>query len=256
MFQYCARNFLQEDRFPMPTYSYQQVFSSLRAQITSGVYSPGDFLPPEPELEKQFKVSRTTVRRAVEMLRVEGLVHVQQGRGTTIASWESLPQQLNHVTSFSETLRASGKRARNKKLSVETIPAGSTLASELNVPEDEELFRLRRLVVVDDRPISVMTNHLVARYFPKLAVDDRWVPSLYRFLEDNYGLTITTALDRLSARLATEEEARLLGLKRPAALLIDHRISTDQRGPFESMESIVDATRHEFSVQCIGRPGK
>ena len=240
----------------MANYSYQQVFESLRTQITSGLYSPGDFLPPEPELEKQFRVSRTTVRRAVEMLRADGLVHVKQGRGTTIASWESLPQQLNHVTSFSETLRVLGKRARNKKLSIETIQAGPTLASELNVPDDEELYCLRRLVEVDGKPISVMTNHLVARYFPKLSADDRWVPSLYRFLEERYGLTIVSAVDRLSARLATKEEAQLLSLKRPAALLIDHRVSTDQRGPFESMVSLVDATRHEFSVQCIGRPGK
>jgi GntR family transcriptional regulator len=240
----------------MPTYSYQQVFNSLRTQITSGLYAPGDFLPPEPELEKQFRVSRTTVRKAVELLRVEGLVHVQQGRGTTIARWESLPQHLNHVTSFSETLRALGKKACNRKLSIETMPAGLTLALELNVPEDEELFRLRRLVEVDGHPLAVMTNHLVARYFPKLAVDDRWVPSLYRFLEDHYGLIITSAIDRLSARLATKEEAQLLLLKSPSALLIDHRISTDQRGPFESMESLADATRHEFSVQCMGRPGR
>lgn len=240
----------------MPTYSYQQVFSALRTQITAGVYTPGDFLPTEPELEKQFRVSRTTVRKAVEMLRVEGFVQVQQGRGTTVTCWESLPQPLNQVSSFSETLRARGKKSRNRKLSAGVVPAGPAFAAELNVSEGEELFRLQRLVEVDGRPIAIMTNHLVARYFPKLIESDGWVPSLYRFLEDRYALTIVSAVDRLSARLATEEEAGLLALKPPVALLIDRRVSADARGPFESMESLADATRHEFSVRCVGRPGR
>jgi len=47
---------------------YQWVYNSLKTQIEVGDYKVGELLPPEPDLQKKFQVSRTTVRKAVEML--------------------------------------------------------------------------------------------------------------------------------------------------------------------------------------------
>ncbi len=234
-------------------YSYQQVYESLETQIESGVYKPGDFLPPEPELCRQFNVSRTTVRKAVEILRARGLVLVQQGRGTTIAEPGIHTQRLNTITSFSETLKTFGMKGRNKVLSCRTVPATDSLAQELRVTKGEDLLQLRRLVIADGRPLAIMCNHLVARYFPNFGSDDEWGPSLYRYLEEKYGIRLLSTEDRISARLATAEEARILEMEAPVALLVNHRVSSDPRGPFESMELLVDGTRYEFSVTGSGR---
>jgi GntR family transcriptional regulator len=58
---------------------YLRVYGSLKAQM-----EVGDFLPAEPELRKLFNVSRTTVRRAMELLAQEGFVSIQQGKGTEV----------------------------------------------------------------------------------------------------------------------------------------------------------------------------
>ena len=74
-------------------------------------------------------------------------------------------------------------------------PADAILARELDLTPGEEMVVLRRMVEADSRPIAIMENRLVARFFPRLDEDDRWVPSLYQFLQARYGLTIVSALE-------------------------------------------------------------
>ena len=86
---------------------YMWVHNSLKNQIETEDFKVGDFLPPEPELQKTFHVSRTTVRKAVEMLAQQGFVYIRQGKGTQVMDFKAT-QKLGFVTSFSETLREKG----------------------------------------------------------------------------------------------------------------------------------------------------
>ncbi|WP_211442610.1 FadR/GntR family transcriptional regulator [Collimonas humicola] len=63
---------------------YQQIADQLRDMIDRGEYGPGDNLPPERELAKQFGVSRTSVREALIALEVIGIVSVRVGNGVTV----------------------------------------------------------------------------------------------------------------------------------------------------------------------------
>lgn len=53
---------------------WQEIASQLRDAIVTGQHPPGSKLPKEEELEQRYKVSRTTVRRAIAALTNEGLV--------------------------------------------------------------------------------------------------------------------------------------------------------------------------------------
>ncbi len=65
---------------------YRQIAAWLRAEIESGKYRPGlDPLPSEKDLVDMFGVARDTVRRAVQVLRDEGLVVTIPQRGTYVA---------------------------------------------------------------------------------------------------------------------------------------------------------------------------
>ncbi len=65
-----------------PTALYLQLAAILRAQIASGELSADDPVPSESQLEKTHRVSRVTVRKAIEVLRNEGLVYTLPQRGT------------------------------------------------------------------------------------------------------------------------------------------------------------------------------
>ena len=99
---------------------YQWVYNSLKNRIEMEDFKVGDFLPPEPELQRMFNVSRTTVRKAVEMLAQYGFVYIRQGRGTQILDFKAT-QKLGFVTSFSETLREQGFTVTQAGIRVEKI---------------------------------------------------------------------------------------------------------------------------------------
>jgi DNA-binding LacI/PurR family transcriptional regulator len=68
--------------------AYRRVAHVLRERIMQGSRQEGEFLPPERALAAELKVSRQTIRLAIELLRQEGLLLPEQGRGTRIV----LPQ--------------------------------------------------------------------------------------------------------------------------------------------------------------------
>jgi GntR family transcriptional regulator, arabinose operon transcriptional repressor len=63
---------------------YAQLHSALASEIQSGGYSPGDFLPSEPQLAQRFAISRSTVRQALFFLEQDGLVERLPGKGTVV----------------------------------------------------------------------------------------------------------------------------------------------------------------------------
>ncbi|MFK3780456.1 FadR/GntR family transcriptional regulator [Agrobacterium sp. NPDC089420] len=58
-----------------------KISSALRRDLTEGVFRPGDRLPSESALTREYSVSRTVVREAIAILRADGLVEARKGAG-------------------------------------------------------------------------------------------------------------------------------------------------------------------------------
>lgn len=95
-----------------------QLAAMLRARLAAGEWAPGAMLPSETRLSQDYGVGRGTVRRAVTLLRVEGLVDVAPGYGTRVR--EPVEQQQVRVP------RGSTVQAR--------MPSAAERA-ELDIPE-------------------------------------------------------------------------------------------------------------------------
>jgi GntR family transcriptional regulator len=68
-----------------PVPPYRQIAEILRRRISSGQYRPDMRIPTESELVEEFEVARTTARRAVSVLREEGLIYTVPARGSYVA---------------------------------------------------------------------------------------------------------------------------------------------------------------------------
>ena len=64
-----------------PTPPYRQIAEIMRRRIGAGEYRPDTRIPTESEIVEEFEVARSTARRAVAVLREEGLVHMVPNRG-------------------------------------------------------------------------------------------------------------------------------------------------------------------------------
>ena len=235
--------------------AYVRVYNVLRSKILDGDYAIGELLPPEPELEKLFLVSRTTVRKAVEMLSREGLVAAKQGRGTTVLDYHTT-QNINQVTSLSETLEQKGSKVYCKNMSIDTIPASARVANEFQIEVGTPVIRIQRLQIADDKPIAIFKNYLIPEMVPDIQNYVGKFAHLYDFLEEHYGLLIDAARDRISARSATFEEASMLDVPVGTALIYLVRICSSGDRIVELDHCRILGSRYDFEIYMSGRHRK
>jgi GntR family transcriptional regulator len=232
---------------------YQWVHNSLKSRIEAEDYKVGDFLPPEPELQKTFQVSRTTVRKAVEMLAQQGFVYIRQGKGTQILDFKAT-QRLGFVTSFSETLVEQGFAVTQADIRVDFVPAPRKIAADLGVEPGTRLLRIDRITMANSAPIALMTNYLLPELVPGIEKRIGGMSSLYSFLESEYNLVIEAATDFISARLALASEAEKLQIPEGAPLLVVRRDSHNGGRPIEVAILLIVADKYEYCVHTKDRP--
>jgi GntR family phosphonate transport system transcriptional regulator len=208
---------------------WRQIVSSLRAAIASGAYKPGTRLPTEADLSSLFGVNRHTVRRALEELSRDGLVRVEQGRGSFVAE-DVLDYTVEARTRFSEWIRKHNKEPSGVVRQLREITADRRIAAGLGVRGGSRVVLLERLGFADDRPVS-LTRH----YFPVTRLKGilpalQATPSITDALRDVGVGDYVRQQTRVTARLPTPSEADLLRMGRSRPVLIAENVNVDSAG--------------------------
>lgn len=197
-------------------------------------------------------MSRTTVRKAVENLSHEGFVRAQQGRGTEVLDF-STRQNLNEVTSISETLERRGFTVVPKSMYVDRIEANAKLAGELEVQVGTPIVRVQRIQLADGIPVAIMHNYLRAELVPDL---EKYVGKFHRlfdFLEKQYGLVLDSAHARITAKSASFSEAEMLQVPVGTALIYLIRTCYSAGKPVCSDHCSIIGGKYDFEVSMQGR---
>jgi GntR family transcriptional regulator len=229
---------------PLPR--YYQLKEIMREKIRSGEWKAGDLIPSERELGEQYSISRMTARQAITELVNEGLFYREQGKGTFV-SRQKIPQQLLHLTGFTEDMRARGQRPGTKVVSAKMSPADEATAERLHIEIGTPIFSLQRLRLADDEPLAIERSNL---YFPgceKLVEEDLENHSLYRLLESRYNLLLVEAEQELEAGLVTNEDAQLLNISHGSPVLFTRRTTyTERDQPIEYARSVYSGRKYTF----------
>lgn len=212
----------------------------------------GDMIPPEPDLEREFKVSRATVRRAVENLVTSGVLEKRQGLGTIVRDHPET-QDVGRVYSWTAEMRRRHVETSSSHLTIQRQKPGRQLAKELRVDPDESLVVISRVRSAKGIPIVVMVNYLRERYVPGLVERGLQSESLYDDLLDVYGLHLIGGAETINAREATSIEASLLEVPEGSALLNVRRISL-LRGniPFEVVNMAARGDKYQYHATLTG----
>lgn len=118
-----------------PRRAFDQIIAQIRAMLQSGELKPGDRLPPERVLAEQLQVSRNTVREALRMLEISGLVTVKQGSGGGV--FVARPDSAVVARQLSDALNLTGLSLGDiteTRLWIESIVV--RVACERMTPED------------------------------------------------------------------------------------------------------------------------
>ena len=207
---------------PVPL--YHQLKQALRERIERGDYKPGDRLPSEPELIRQYGISRITVRQALDELEAEGLIVRRHGKGTYVAE-RRIEHELVRLTDFMEDMQQAGQRPASRVLAFAHEPASLAVARALHLKEEAKVVRVDRLRLADGRPMAYDITWLPLRFGELLVGMNLAQETIYHILEAHYAIPVVSGAFSITAVTATDQQADLLDLPAGAALLLIQRIS-------------------------------
>lgn len=209
---------------PIPLYF--QVSQRLENAIMDGTLPAGARLENEVALGERLRLSRPTIRRAIQDLVDKGLLVRRRGIGTQVV--HGRVTRGVELTSLYEDLQQSGMKPSTRILSVDIRKANELIADRLAVTEGSPVLHVRRVRLADNVPVSVLENWLPAE-FTDITAGDLEAQGLYEILRSR-GVTIRVAKQRISARTASTEDTQLLDIDRHSALLTMERTAFDNSG--------------------------
>jgi GntR family transcriptional regulator len=223
------------------TVRYRAIADDLRRQVEAGDFGAGRVLPSEADLSASYGASRVTVRRALEVLRDEGLLDARQGFGWFVAS-DLLRQRLGRLSTIEDQLSASGITAERRILEFAFVVAEPRVKRVLDV---DQVLRVRRLNLADGEPFARVTVWCPADLGNRLSRADVERSPFYELLPVPLG----GATQTIGAASASAADARLLGIPTGAPVLRCERITADPDGrPVLLSEHVFPAHRTEFVV--------
>lgn len=206
---------------------YLQIKNILKDRIQHGVYPLGSIIPSEPQLEAEFKVSKITVRNAIQELALEGYLEKGSGKGTKVLRNTSL-SKLSKGKRFTEVLVEEGHKIRKQWLHAEVV----------NNDEGTEPFRLfgvrcmriERVYHLNDVPYIHFTHYMTERLEEaELASDNADAQSLYELL-DEQDISLVKFRDEFAAAVAPASVEDVLGVPHGTPLLKRSRYSYAESG--------------------------
>ncbi|HEY0294303.1 MAG TPA: phosphonate metabolism transcriptional regulator PhnF [Bordetella sp.] len=207
---------------------WRQIGELLAGDIRNKLYEPGEQLPTEPELAERYSVNRHTIRRAMGELEQEGLVRIEQGRGTFVQE-HAIDYAIGRRTRFSENLRRQGLTGHGELLGKQLLRYAEA-AGHLGLARNAELLRVRVRGRSGKRTLSVAEHYLDAERFPDLADKLGALGSMSKVYAQ-YGIAdYTRKWSRITAVLPDPDLARLLGQPKTRPVLQVEALNVDLEG--------------------------
>ena len=233
----------QESKLPL----YHKIESNLRDLIARGELMTGQMVPSEWELAGLYGVSRLTVRRAMDELVRQNWLSRKHGVGTFVKQPFRATIAASKL-SFTEQMKAIGRKPSSKPLKKEIVPASSKIAHVLKIAQGDPLIKISRLRLADGVPILHEVVYLPARKFPGFEKQE-WGTndSLYLMLREKFGITVSGLDHTIKPTILTSEQAKYFKTKAGLPALISEIVAYSTEGdPVEFSLSVSNGDKGEF----------
>lgn len=230
---------------------YRQIAEVIRGLIRERTLAPGARLPPERVMCERIGISKMTLRQAYGLLEREGILESRRGFGSVVCQ-PRLDKKLPEMRSFSEEMTSRGHSVSSRVLR-SGIAEPSLLAREFfSLSANQKVYDVQRLRLCDDRPIAIERVELPADWLPGLDRFDLRTLSLYRVLEEHYGIQLARCREEISAVRPDRVQKRLLEIDGPVALLVIKRESyAANASPIEISVSAYRGDMYTASVDAM-----
>ncbi len=209
---------------------YVQARNILLSRIENAEYGVNEKIPSESELCQEFGISRMTVRSVLTELVRDGKLYRIQGKGTFVAEPKFVADSTSYV-GIREQLEKQGYEVSTVVLSVDIIDCPAAIARIMNLNLSEQVYYIQRVRNVKEIPLSLHKSYIPVCYSPGLEHSDFCNDQLCEILSKKYNLNRVSVTETLESSSASEEEARLLKIRKgyPLLYLCDSIFDKDGR---------------------------
>lgn len=225
---------------------YVQLRMDLTRRIARGDWKRGENIPNELDLAREYGLSPGTVRKALDWMEDAHLIVRQQGRGTFVATTSSADLKRR----FDRLRTETGERISPE---FRTIDSGLAAASpeearRLSIGTGSTVWRLTRLRIVRDKPLSVERIAVSLDLFPSL---DASQPAYdLAELSQANGVLLGFGAETLTLVPAETEIAAQLGVETGnRVLLLERTISTIESHPAEWRQCWCNLESYRYHVE-------
>jgi len=138
----------------------EQILDILSERIKDRSYPPNSKLPSENSLSEEFKVSRVTIRRAMDILVSRGNIYRMQGVGSFVSSISQIANPIVNPILFQDLIRNQGYQPGIQFIHAQEIALTTQLAEKLKINLDEEIVELQKVFTADGEPVIFCSNIL------------------------------------------------------------------------------------------------
>ncbi len=232
---------------------HTQAEEILRKLIESDEYKNGKLFPNEVDLSAQLKISRNTLRQAINKLVFEGLLIRKKGYGTKVVK-KGIVGGVKNWLSFSQEMKMLGIEIRNFELHISLKCPTDEIRAFFNLKMPHEVSDLS--ASDESAPLARRTSrsskreercvvmervrgkraypfvYFISYFNPSIPItgEEDFTRPLYELLESNYHIVVKTSKEEISARLAGEFIAEKLDIKASEPILIRKRFVYDVEG--------------------------
>jgi GntR family transcriptional regulator len=221
-----------EQKIPM----HAQLRELIREKIEDGEYAYGQPIPSERELAATYGLNRMTVRNAIDALVGEGILKKVQGKGTFVTAQHKIDSNLYKLQGFGKMLKTKGIEPSTKLLHAAKRKAGHKYGAIFNLDEEAELFRIVRLRLGDNEPITLEDTLVPFGFIKDIDQYDFGVHSLYDLFAANQ-IRLDRAHETLTLVKLRNPEAKLLKVA-PGSTVFLHECKT-----YDENERVVEFTK-------------
>lgn len=214
---------------------YQIIESDIKQLILTGQIKPDEKIGSETQLAERYKVSRMTIRKALNNLVLDGYLYRQKGRGTFVVEI-GLKQNQIEVRGYSKQMVDAGRKVENVIGEYKIISANIHIAKKLLINKGDKIIFIKRYRYVDNHPTLLEYLYIPKSLFSYITPKD-FESSFYQFVEDRAYYKISDSYFEVKATEATKELAEFFNIPEKAGVLNVTTLSKLSNGaPFQYVE--------------------
>ncbi|MEQ9812790.1 MAG: GntR family transcriptional regulator [Azospirillaceae bacterium] len=227
---------------------YHRLYLVLGAKLRDGAFPPDRPMPSEMELARQFRMSRVTVRRALDQLEREKLIQRRRGSGTyPVAADSDGAASRTDIGGMLENLISLGDETEARLLDT-TIAAAPRWARSMGYAEPKRTLRLTRLRSRKGEKFSLSVLSIPEELLDQADLDSLGSEPVISVLE-KAGIYASTADQVLTVSIAEADVAEAMEVAVGSPLICMRRVVLDAGGrPILYQESLYPPDRYEYRM--------